>query len=343
MKKRSIIALVLAAVILTSCNQNPVNSESSSVKIPVESATATTYKSNKHYDIEPTCGACNFPYDVRNYYLTDYSALKAKDLTVTGAELMAYAKEKLDSIDSSGEMSVRGIYQNCGFEIVRLDKFFEWKNANGIENVDEHNSAISYNNEWEENATEPVNFGILLDPSGRFVIVHNCYDYKILYEFFNGRYKPEEHETLPQAELSEKAKEIYEYFNIQPPFSCTAFLTFDITGDGKEEYCYTISGGDGFYRSFVIICDLETENSYLYFSLDFDYSLEVVDDQLVLTVAKGQNCMVDMYPDEGKTEILVMKDGKLIFQTGSINGNCLTVGNYKGWYLFRTVETEDDE
>jgi hypothetical protein len=93
----------------------------------------------------------------------------------------------------------------------------------------------------------------------------------------------------------------------------------------------------------VIICDLETENSYLYFSLDFDYSLEVVDDQLVLTVAKGQNCMVDMYPDEGKTEILVMKDGKLTFQTGSINGNCLTVGNYKGWYLFRTVETDDDE
>ena len=53
--------------------------------------------------------------------------------------------------------------------------------------------------------------------------------------------------------------------------------------------------------------------------------------------------MVDMYPDEGKTEILVMKDGKLKFQTGSINGNCLTVGNYKGWYLFRIVETEDDE
>lgn len=342
MKKRSIIALVLAVLMLASCNQNPVNSESSKAGSSTQ-ATTTSYKTNKKYDIQPACGPCNFPYDVRDYYLNDYSSLKPKDLEVTANELRIYACEKLDSIDYSGEMSVRGIYQNYGFEIVRLDKFFEWKSANGIENVDEHNSTISYNNEWEKDATETVNFGILLDPSGRFVIIHNCYDYKILYEFFNGRYKPEEHEVLPQAELSEKAKEIYGYFNVQPPFSCTAFLTFDITGDGKEEYCYTISGGDGFYRSFVIICDLETENSYLYFSLDFDYSLEVVDDQLVLTVAKGQNCMVEMYPDEGKTETLVMKDNKLSFLSGSINGNSLNVANYKDWYIFRSTKTNMDE
>jgi hypothetical protein len=74
----------------------------------------------------------------------------------------------------------------------------------------------------------------------------------------------------------------------------------------------------------------------MYYSLDFDYSIDVIDDQLILTVAKGENCKEDMFPEEGKTETLVMEGDEITFLSGNINGNCVYTANYKDWNLFKT-------
>ena len=352
MKKRSIIVLVLAAIILTSCNSGDVTGESSNGRASVETTaeiTTSSYKKVEYYDIGPECNYCNFLYDIRDYLIKfDDRYMIDDDVTVTSDDLKAYAEEKLDSIDYADETSVRGIYQGCGFEIIRIDKFTGWEYKHGFDGYGEEDgyiTSIVYDRPIADGGAMKATefFGILFDPSRRFVIVHRCYDYKILYEFFNGKYNPDEHDVPEQAELSGDAKKIYGYMNIQPPFYCTSFLEFDITGDGKNEYCYTVTGGDGFYRSIVIICDPVTENSYLYFSRDFDYSLEVSEGKLILTVAKGENCKVDMFPDQGYKETLVMKGDKIVFLSGAVNGNSLVVGKYKELNLCKREQTEDEE
>ena len=352
MKKRSIIVLVLAALILTSCNSGDVTGESSNGRVSVETSaeiTTSSYKKVEYYDIGPACGSCNYLYDIRNYYLNCYDNYTGDEQEpVTPDDLKAYAEEKLDSIDYADETSVRGIYQGYGFEIIRSDKFTGWEYKHGFAGYGEDDgyiTSIVYDRPIADGGAMKATefFGILIDPSRRFVIVHRCYDYKILYEFFNGKYNPDEHDVPEQAELSGDAKKIYGYMNIQPPFYCTSFLEFDITGDGKNEYCYTVTGGDGFYRSIVIICDPVTENSYLYFSRDFDYSLEVSEGKLILTVAKGENCKVDMFPDQGYKETLVMKGDKIVFLSGAVNGNSLVVGKYKELNLCKREQTEDED
>lgn len=352
MKKRSIIVLVLAAIILTSCNSGDVTGESSNGRASVETTaeiTTSSYKEVEYYDIGPTCNACNFLYDLRDYSLNSYNSnTNGDDEPVTSDDLKAYAEEKLDSIDYADETSVRGIYQGYGFEIIRSDRFTNWEYKYGFAGygtVDGYITSIVYERPIADcgGMKENEYFGALKDPSRRFVIVHRCYDYKILYEFFNGKYNPDEHDVPEQAELSGDAKKIYRYMNIQPPFYCTSFLEFDITGDGKNEYCYTVTGGDGFYRSIVIICDPVTENSYLYFSRDFDYSLEVSEGKLILTVAKGENCKVDMFPEQGYKETLVMKGDKIVFLSGAVNGNSLVVGKYKELNLCKREQTEDED
>ena len=354
MKKRSIIVLVLAAIILTSCNSGDVTGESSNGRASVETTaeiTTSSYKEVEYYDIGPTCNACNFLYDIRDYYLNSYGSNTSGDdgtVAVTPDDLKVYAEEKLDSIDYADETSVRGIYQGYGFEIIRSDRFTNWENKYGFAGYGEEDGYITsiVSDRPIADGGEmkvPEFFGVLIDSSRRFVIVHRCYDYKILYEFFNGKYNPDEHDVPEQAVLSGEAKKIYGYMNIQPPFYCTSFLEFDITGDGKNEYCYTVTGGDGFYRSIVIICDPVTENSYLYFSRDFDYSLEVSEGKLILTVAKGENCKVDMFPDQGYKETLVMKGDKIVFLSGAVNGNSLVVGKYKELNLCKREQTEDEE
>ena len=339
MKARAVIAVVLSSLILTSCstvsvpNESESETEESSVKTSV-----TSQKSEEYYDIDPKCNPCNFFYDVRDYQISDIDVLYKDYATVTADELKEYAYEKLDSIESANETSVRGYYQDYGFEIIRADKFTEWKAYYGFNGFSPDNSSISYDLPIADGGamTESQYYGILLDPSERFFIVHYCYDYKILYEFFNGKISTDGQEAPPRAELSEDAQEIYDYFNVQEPFYCTAFLTYDITGDGQDEYCYTISGGAGFYRSVVMICDPVTEMSYMYYSLDFDYSIDVIDDQLILSVAKGENCKEDLFPDQGKTETLVMDGNEITFLSGNINGNCVYTANYKEWNLFKS-------
>jgi len=131
MKKRSIIVLVLAAIILTSCNSGDVTGESSNGRTSVETTTEITtssYKEVEYYDIGPTCNACNFLYDLRDYSLNSYNSnTNGDDEPVTSDDLKAYAEEKLDSIDYADETSVRGIYQGYGFEIIRSDRFTIWE------------------------------------------------------------------------------------------------------------------------------------------------------------------------------------------------------------------------
>ena len=229
MKKRSIIVLVLAAIILTSCNSGDVTGESSNGRASVETTaeiTTSSYKEVEYYDIGPTCNACNFLYDIRDYYLNSYGSNTSGDdgtVAVTPDDLKVYAEEKLDSIDYADETSVRGIYQGYGFEIIRSDRFTNWENKYGFAGYGEEDgyiTSIVYDRPIADGGEMKATdfFGVLIDSSRRFVIVHRCYDYKILYEFFNGKYNPDEHDVPEQAVLSGEAKKIYGYMNIQPPF-----------------------------------------------------------------------------------------------------------------------------
>ena len=100
----------------------------------------------------------------------------------------AYAESKLQQIDNTTDMSIRGVFQDYNFLIVRSDMRDAWMAENspgGFKYYDGY-ASITCPREGMEWMIIPETLAVYLDPSDKFIIITNCNDYKVIAEFFEG-------------------------------------------------------------------------------------------------------------------------------------------------------------
>ena len=198
-------AALLAASLFAGCTAN--ETDYSEVVLtgntdPVLSLPAPSVQ-KKDYSIRPGCDPVNFRYDVTPYRVTEDPYTYFKDKTVVDSELKTYAESKFDQIEDESQMSVRGLYQDYGFEVIRSDMFDEWAYKNGFENWNPNylgTGAISYmysNGNDGGTMFETAYYSVYLDPSEKFIVVTSCYDYRVIVEFFEFGNEIKEN-TLPE-------------------------------------------------------------------------------------------------------------------------------------------------
>ena len=200
-------AALIAASLFAGCTINETTY--SEVELAGEAETAQTIPvtsvrvQKENYSIKPGCDPVNFRYDVTPYRVTEDPYTYFKDKTVEESELKTYAESKFDQIEDESRMSVRGLYQDYGFEVIRSDLFDNWAYENGFENWNPDflgTGAISYMySNGNDNGTmfDTAYYSVYLDPSEKFIVVTSCYDYRVIVEFFELGNEIEEN-TLPE-------------------------------------------------------------------------------------------------------------------------------------------------
>lgn len=103
--------------------------------------------------------------------------------------LRSYAEENLDTIGECGDISITGNYQKYGFEIVRFDRFEEWKQDRGVSGYrTRQDKTVDIYYETDAHFEEKMNYEdyyVYVDPSNRFLIITKCKDYDVINAFFN--------------------------------------------------------------------------------------------------------------------------------------------------------------
>ena len=136
-----------------------------------------------------SCQETNKNYDLSPYKMHSEDELyKATDVDVSEADLKSYAKDKLDYILKSDDKSVRGLFQDFEVEIVRINVFGEWASSCGLNVCGRgiNGLYVGYFKPMADGGAyqELQFFDVYKDPSGCFVLVTACMDYKIISEFF---------------------------------------------------------------------------------------------------------------------------------------------------------------
>ena len=129
----------------------------------------------------------NTEYDVSQYRIFGVNDIYSPDITVSDTALLSYAGSKLETINKESEKSIKGKYQNYDFLIIRSDLFDEWYKDDRLGNInysEEGYATMTYRMTWEFSATALYTLDMYKDPSGKFIIITNCNDYKIISEFF---------------------------------------------------------------------------------------------------------------------------------------------------------------
>ncbi len=122
-------------------------------------------------------------YDFGNHRITAECVPTDSD---TGS-LNEYAENHLDCIESFRSYSIIGSYQNYTFEIVRFDRFENWK-----ENMEGKHSYFEIIYDHDGNAMDismsvpevTKNMRIYVDSTKRFLIVTECDDCNLIKDFF---------------------------------------------------------------------------------------------------------------------------------------------------------------
>ena len=140
------------------------------------------------YEIGSISKTVNEEYDISQYEITEGYDFSDADIKVSETDLAAYAKDKLQTIDKESEMFVRGKYEGFNFLIVRKDLFEAWLKEDGLGEIQtskEGNVAFVYRVTWENSSLPYRTLELYKDPSGKFIIITNCSDYKVISEFFS--------------------------------------------------------------------------------------------------------------------------------------------------------------
>lgn len=198
-------AALFAASLFAGCsiNETTYSETELSGETKTVQTTSAARVQKEDYSIRPGCDPVNFRYDVTPYRVTEDPYTYFKDKTVEESELKTYAESKFDQIEDVSRMSVRGLYQDYGFEVIRSDLFDNWAYENGFENWNPDflgTGAISYMySNGNDNGTmfDTAYFSVYLDPSEKFIVVTTCYDYRVIAEFFEFGNEIEEN-TLPE-------------------------------------------------------------------------------------------------------------------------------------------------
>ena len=150
--------------------------------------TATRLAENEMYPLGYMLEPTNTEYDVSPYRIPGEYVFYSNDLSVSENEFEAYAESKLQTIENTTDMSIRGVYQDYNFLIVRSNKRDVWLESNGYGGFQYNDgyASISYPRQGREWMIIPETLAVYLDPSDKFIIITNCNDYKVIAEFFEG-------------------------------------------------------------------------------------------------------------------------------------------------------------
>lgn len=129
----------------------------------------------------------NTEYDVSEYRIFEGYEIDSSDITVSESELKAYAGSRLDTISKENDIYIKGTYNSFTFLIIRRDCYKEWDASEpfGSHSFCDHGYAqIYYDYQWEVSGFYTCYLDMYKDPSDKFIIITNCYDYKMITEFF---------------------------------------------------------------------------------------------------------------------------------------------------------------
>ena len=130
----------------------------------------------------------NTEYDVSQYMIPEGYDFNSLDITVSDTDFETYAENKLQTISNKTDKSIRGVFQDYNFLIVRSDRFDEWLSVNCPGGLNYYNgyAGIGYEDWWEFAASGFFPLAIYKDPSDKYIIITSCNDYKVIAEFFEG-------------------------------------------------------------------------------------------------------------------------------------------------------------
>ena len=143
--------------------------------------------SNEMYPLGRLGDTANTEYDVTKYMLPEGYDLNSPDITVSDSDFETYAATKLQTINNKTDKSIRGVFRDYNFLIVRSDRFDEWLSANtqpgGFYYFNGY-AGIKHEDWWEFAAVGSFPLAVYKDPSDKYIIITNCNDYKVITEFF---------------------------------------------------------------------------------------------------------------------------------------------------------------
>lgn len=177
--------------------------------------TATRLAENEMYPLGYMLEPTNTEYDVSPYRIPGEYVFYSNDLSVSENEFEAYAESKLQTIENTTDMSIRGVYQDYNFLIVRSDKRDAWleSNSSGGFQYNDGYASISYGRQGREWMIIPETLAVFIDPSDKFIIITNCNDYKIIAEFFEGIGEAEPTEATTEETTETEAPKPPEFYD----------------------------------------------------------------------------------------------------------------------------------
>ena len=127
-----------------------------------------------------------YAYAVTQYRIPEGYDFKSLDINVSDTDFETYAGNKLQTISNKTDKSIRGVFQNYNFLIVRSDRFDEWLSVNCPQGLNYYNgyAGITYTDWWEFAAMQSVPLAVYKDPSDKYIVITNCSDFKVISEFF---------------------------------------------------------------------------------------------------------------------------------------------------------------
>lgn len=141
---------------------------------------------NEMYPLGRMRETLNTEYDVAQYRIPEGYDFKSLDISVSDTDFETYAVNKLQTISKKTDKSIRGVFQNYNFLIVRSDRFDEWLSVNCPQGLNYYNgyAGITYTDWWEFAATGTFPLAVYKDPSDKYIVITNCSDFKVISEFF---------------------------------------------------------------------------------------------------------------------------------------------------------------
>lgn len=128
--------------------------------------------------------AINTEYDVRQYKISQDFNLSSLNTSVSKNQFRAYAIDKLQTIDNESENTIRGKYQDYDFLIVRSNHFTDWLEDEGMGNIIFIEGYMVVSFFAPAKSSTSANYDMYMDPSGKYIIITNCNDHKVITEFF---------------------------------------------------------------------------------------------------------------------------------------------------------------
>lgn len=141
---------------------------------------------NEMYPLGRMGETLNTEYDVAQYRIPEGYDLKSLDISVSDTDFETYAGNKLQTINNKTDKSIRGVFRDYNFLIVRSDRFDEWLSVNCPQGLRYYKgyAGIEYVDWWEFAATRTYPLAVYKDPSDKYIVITNCSDFKVISEFF---------------------------------------------------------------------------------------------------------------------------------------------------------------